>query len=186
MASARVVAADRIEVTFTEPVNATRTDGTGWSLAGPDASSPRRITVSSNTDPAGSSATMDLGLSGELPDTEPDLRLRYAPPSLGGGAITDADGNRLLAADLKVDDGVGPEVTSIARHHPASRATSSADLTFRVTFGEPTAGVDVHDFAVSGAPGTVTGVVRQSYSSYLVNATVHADGAIFLEVSWLP
>ena len=66
------------------------------------------LTVSANTNPAGSSNSMTLTLSGDLPDTRPDLTLIYARPNTGG--ITDGT-NQLESATVTVVDGIAPTVT---------------------------------------------------------------------------
>ena len=61
--SARATAANTIVVTFSENVDAGAVNGAGWSLSGADAGN---LTVTSNTDPGGSSDALTLTLSGSL------------------------------------------------------------------------------------------------------------------------
>ena len=96
-----------VTVTFSENVNADATDGSHWSLGRTDAGS---LTVSANTNPAGSSNSMTLTLSGDLPDTGPDLSLIYIKPTTGG--ITDGT-NQLEGATVTVEDGIAPTVLSV-------------------------------------------------------------------------
>ena len=97
-----------VTVTFSENVDAdATTDGSHWSLGRTDAGS---LTVSANTDPAGSSNSVTLTLSGDLPDTRPDLSLIYTKPPTGG--ITDGT-NQLEGATVIVVDGIAPTVLSV-------------------------------------------------------------------------
>ena len=105
----RAVAAslNSVTVTFSEDVDADATNGSHWSLGRTDAGS---LTVSANTNPAGSSNSMTLTLSGDLPDTRPDLSLIYIKPTTGG--ITDGT-NQLEGATVIVEDGIAPTVLSV-------------------------------------------------------------------------
>ena len=107
MSGAVATSLDSITVTFSENVDADVTSGLHWSLGGTDAGS---LTVSANTDPAGSSNSMTLTLSGDLPDTRPDLSLIYTKPPTGG--ITDGI-NQLEGETVTVVDGIAPTVLSV-------------------------------------------------------------------------
>ncbi len=78
------------------------------------------------------------------------------------GAATDAAGNESAAAaratstyTAPLSDTTAPTVTSIARRTPASSPTNANSLTWRVTFSESVASVDLADFAVSGTTATL-------------------------------
>ena len=135
-----------ITVTFSENVDAdATTDGSHWSLGGADAGS---LTVSANTDPAEISDSMTLTLSGDLPDTRPDLSLIYTKPTTGG--ITDGT-NQLEGATVTVVDGIAPTVTG-------ARAASLNSVT--VTFSE---NVD------ADAHSRTSGFVQDASSNSLAN-----------------
>ena len=179
MVSAWAVHPGRISVLFSETVDANRTDGTGWTLEGPDAGPPR-ISVTANTDPGGSSANMTLTLSGDLPDTAPDLTLSYAQPATRG--ITGAGGTPAVGASVPVGDRLGPVTSSVTRHDPALQLTSQTALTFQVTFSEPVTGVDASDFELSRGTGSVTGVTGSGATrDVAVRAT--SSGTFDLDVS---
>ena len=138
-----------VTVTFSENVDADATDGSHWSLDGTDAGS---LTVSANTDPARSSNSMTLTLSGELPDTRPDLTLRYTKPNTGG--ITDGT-NQLEGATVTVADGIAPTVTG-------ARAASGTAVTLTISEDVSDASATPGDFSLSGVASspTVTFSVR--------------------------
>ena len=78
------------------------------------------------------------------------------------GAAMDAAGNASAAAaqatstyTAPLTDTTAPTVTSIARRTPASSPTNANSLTWRVTFSESVASVDLADFAVSGTTATL-------------------------------
>ena len=141
--SATATSLDTITVTFDEDVDADATDGSGWSLAGTDAGS---LTVSANTDPAGASGTMTLTLSGDLPDTRPDLTLSYARPSTGG--VTDGV-NQLESVTEAVSDGVAPAVAS-------ARATTGTVVTLAMSEGVADSSTVPGDFSLSGVASSPT------------------------------
>ena len=135
---------DSITVTFSENVDADATDGSHWSLDGTDADS---LTVSANTDPEGSSDSMTLTLSGDLPDTGPDdLELIYAKPNTGG--ITDGT-NHLENATVTVADGIAPTVTS-------ARAASGTVVTLTLSEDVSDASATPGDFSLSGVASSPT------------------------------
>ena len=102
--SARAGSPDSIEVTFSDAVYGTATSPADtWVLHGPDASG---ITVSKY--PAPSNSTLVLGLSRELPDTSPDVRLQYVR---GPGDVADAAGDQLKSTaspHVRVSDDLDP------------------------------------------------------------------------------
>jgi autotransporter-associated beta strand protein len=63
-------------------------------------------------------------------------------------------------AFLVVVDTAAPAIASINRRNPSAAVTSAANLTFRVTFSEAVAGLDVADFTL-----TTTGAVSASISA---------------------
>ena len=63
--------------------------------------------VNANTDPKGTASVMNLTLSGDLPDTRPNLTLTYTKPNTGG--ITDGN-NHLEGTTVTVGDGIAPTV----------------------------------------------------------------------------
>ena len=104
--SARAVLPNIITIEFNEDVDADATDGAHWSLGGPNAGSR---TITANTDPGGSSGTMNLTLSSDLPNTKPNLILMYASPPSGG--VTDGT-NQLESTNVDVLDGIAPVISS--------------------------------------------------------------------------
>ena len=132
-----------ITVTFSENVNADATDGSHWSLGRTDAGS---LTVSANTNPAGISDSMTLTLSGDLPDTRPDLSLIYIKPTTGG--ITDGT-NQLEGATVIVVDGIAPTVTS-------ARTASGTAVTLTLSEDVSDASATPRDFSLSGVASSPT------------------------------
>ena len=132
-----------VTVTFSENVDADATNGSHWSLGGTDAGS---LTVSANTDPAGSSDSMTLTLSGDLPDTRPDLSLIYTKPPTGG--ITDGT-NQLEGATVIVVDGIAPTVTG-------ARAASGTVVTLTLSEDVSDASATPGDFSLSGVASSPT------------------------------
>ncbi len=102
--SARAGSPSSIEVTFSDAVFGTATSPSEtWVLHGPDASG---ITVSKY--PAPSNSTLVLGLSRDLPDTSPDVRLQYVR---GPGDVADAAGDQLKSTaspHVRVSDDLDP------------------------------------------------------------------------------
>ena len=102
--SARAGSPNSIEVTFSDAVFGTATSPSDtWVLHGPDASG---ITVSKY--PAPSNSTLVLGLSRDLPDTSPDVRLQYVR---GPGDVADAAGDALKSTaspHVRVSDDIDP------------------------------------------------------------------------------
>ena len=147
-----------ITVTFDENVDADATDGSHWSLDGTDAGS---LTVSANTDPDGSSDTMTLTLSGDMPDTKPDLRLTYTRPPSGG--ITDG-ANQLEVATVAVTDGIAPTVTG-------ARVTSGTVVALTISEGVSDASATPGDFSLSGVASSPT-VLSISVSGTVVTLTL--------------
>ena len=147
-----------ITVTFSENADADATNGLHWSLDGTDAGS---LTVSANTDPAGSSNSMTLTLSGDLPDTRPDLTLIYTKPNTGG--ITDGN-NQLEGATVTVEDGIAPTVTG-------TRATSGTVLAMTISEDVSDNSATPGDFSLSGVASSPT-VSSISVSGITVTLTL--------------
>ena len=157
--SARATAANTIVVTFSENVDAGAVNGAGWSLSGADAGN---LTVTSNTDPGGSSDALTLTLSGSLQDTAPDLILTYAVPASGGIADTANPANPLGSQTVEVGDGIPPVVES-------ARATSPTGITLEMS-------EDVTDDSAAPGDFTVTGVA----SSPTVQSVAASGGTVTL------
>ena len=100
---ASVMALNQITVVFSEPINASSPLTDAWSLGGPEAGD---LKIESHTDPTGLSNVMNLTLSGDLPDTGPEITLMYTQPAYGG--LVDATGNRLETHTEVVLDGLAP------------------------------------------------------------------------------
>ena len=132
-----------VTVTFSENVDADATSGSHWSLGGTDAGS---LTVSANTDPAESSNSMTLTLSGDLPNTRPDLTLIYTRPNTGG--ITDGT-NQLEGETVTVIDGIAPTVTG-------ARAASGTAVTLTLSEDVSDASATPGDFSLSGVASSPT------------------------------
>ena len=114
--SATAVSLDTIRVLFSEPVLAPGAGAGGWSVSGRDADG---LAVASSQDLAEPSASLDITLGGNLPDTAPDaVTLSYRPAA--GGSVEDAAGNGLVASSTSVADGIVPEVGSAAIAGPDS------------------------------------------------------------------
>ena len=143
MSGAVAASLNSITVTFSENVNADATDGSHWSLGRTDAGS---LTVSANTNPAGISDSMTLTLSGDLPDTRPDLSLIYIKPTTGG--ITDGT-NQLEGATVIVVDGIAPTVTS-------ARTASGTAVTLTLSEDVSDASATPGDFSLSGVASSPT------------------------------
>ena len=156
----RAVAAslNSVTVRFSENVNADATDGSHWSLGRTDAGS---LTVSANTNPAGSSNSMTLTLSGDLPDTGPDLSLIYIKPTTGG--ITDGT-NQLEGATVTVEDGIAPTVTG-------ARAASGTVVTLTLSEDVINDSATPGDFSLSGVASSPT-VSSISVSGITVTLTL--------------
>ena len=144
--AARATARNAITVTFSEDVDADSTDGSGWSITGNDAGT---LAVQSNTDPAGSSSTMNLTLSENLTDTAPDLSLAYAAPATGGITDTANPANPLGNQTVEVGDGIPPVVES-------ARATSPTGITLTMSEIVNSSGTGPNGFAVSTTGTAVT------------------------------
>ena len=157
--SARATAANTIVVTFSENVDAGAVNGAGWSLSGADAGN---LTVTSNTDPGGSSDALTLTLSGSLQDTAPDLILTYAVPASGGITDTANPANPLGSQTVEVGDGIPPVVES-------ARATSPTGITLEMS-------EDVTDDSAAPGDFTVTGVA----SSPTVQSVAASGGTVTL------
>ena len=147
-----------VTVRFSENVNADATDGSHWSLGRTDAGS---LTVSANTNPAGSSNSMTLTLSGDLPDTGPDLSLIYIKPTTGG--ITDGN-NQLEDATVTVVDGIAPTVTG-------TRATSGTVIALTISEDVSDNSATPGDFSLSGVASSPT-VSSISVSGITVTLTL--------------
>ena len=147
-----------VTVRFSENVNADATDGSHWSLGRTDAGS---LTVSANTNPAGISDSMTLTLSGDLPDTGPDLSLIYIKPTTGG--ITDGT-NQLEDATVTVADGIAPTVTS-------ARAASGTVIALTISEDVSDNSATPGDFSLSGVASSPT-VSSISVSGITVTLTL--------------
>ena len=108
ISSAEATSLNAITVTFSEAVRGTATDPSDtWKLGGADAAG---ITVSQYPAPSGTSLV--LGLSGELPDTDPDLSLQYVSSA---GDVEDLTGTPLestVSPHVAVSDGLAPALSS--------------------------------------------------------------------------
>ena len=160
--SAVATSLNSITVTFDGNVDADAADGSHWSLGGADAGT---LTVSVNTDPGGSSDTMTLTLSGDLPDTKPDLTLTYTRPASGG--ITDG-ANQLEGATVTVTDRIAPTVTG-------ARATAGTVVALTISEEVSDASATPGDFSLSGVASSPT-VLSISVSGSTVTLTL--SGAI--------
>ncbi|MCF7861773.1 hypothetical protein K9M79_06015, partial [Candidatus Woesearchaeota archaeon] len=105
------VGLDKLTITFSENVDATTTDGTGWTVTGTDAGGR---TITANSDPADASNTMVLTLSSAFVSENPDATITYTN---GGGNLVDASSaNNELAsgASPNIADGIKPTITDFA------------------------------------------------------------------------
>ena len=160
--SAVAVSLDTITVTFDENVDADATDGSHWSLGGADAGS---LTVTGNTDPAGTSDTMTLTLSDELDTTVPQLTLIYTRPGSGGVADPAAAANRLADSSVAVLDGIAPTVTSVT-------ASTSRSIVLEMSEDVASGAAGPGGFTVSATPGTAPAVSSIAVSGSTVTLTL--------------
>ena len=116
--SAEATALNKITVTFSEKAKTTNTGGEGWSVSGTDAGS---LQVNQNSNISSGATEVVLTLSGNLPDTKPDIALRYeisgtdvgSDAGSGSGAVTDTSNNALAArSNIAVSDGIKPKIES--------------------------------------------------------------------------
>ena len=107
------VSPNTIRVEFHESVSraAGGTSAAGWRVEGGDSDG---LTVAASTDITAGSRTLNLTLSGSLPDTAPDgITLRYDPVAAGAsdaGHIADGAGGNLALFSLPVGDGIAPSI----------------------------------------------------------------------------
>ena len=104
---------------------------------------------------------MTLTLSGDMPDTKPDLRLAYTRPPSGG--ITDG-ANQLEVAAVAVTDGIAPTVTG-------ARVTSGTVVALTISEGVSDASATPGDFSLSGVASSPT-VLSISVSGTVVTLTL--------------
>ena len=125
ISSAEATSLNAITVTFSEAVRGTATNPSDtWKLGGADAGT---ITVSRYPAPSGTSLV--LGLSGNLPDTDPDLSLQYVRAA---GDVEDLTGEPLestVSPHVSVSDGIAPALSSAA----LNEGTGVLTLTFTET-----------------------------------------------------
>ena len=98
------------------------------------------LRVNANTDPKGTASVMNLTLSGDLPDTRPNLTLTYTKPNTGG--ITDGN-NHLEGATVTVGDGIAPTVID-------TRATSGTVIALIISENVTDNSATPGDFSLSG------------------------------------
>ena len=96
---------DGISVSFSEKITGS-TDAADWTLSGAPG-----ITINTATLHQGSSSSVRLGLSGDIPDGKPELTLGYA-----GSGITDPAGNPLA------------EISDIPVRHPSDSRTRTSSV----------------------------------------------------------
>ena len=152
--AARASSLTSVEVEFTEVVSPGRTDGTGWTVSGPD-SAGRTVSAVQFSQPAESAR---LTLSGPLADTSPSLSLSYAP----SGGIQDLSSNPMPAGSLdSVEDRIAPEFVS---------ASLQGSRSFLVTYSEDVESAPSHYAQISSGTSTVRAesVVGSPGSSILV------------------
>ena len=145
---ANATAPNRIHVEFSKPILLGNSVQSHWTLSGDDASG---IGVASiEGEDSGLSAS--LVLDRNLPDTRPDLALRYSPPS---ERITDVVFNPLADVDVQVADGLKPELESAATASVRKIALSFGE---NVTGGSEGFAVSVNDapLHISSAEGSGT------------------------------
>ncbi len=74
-----------------------------------------------------------------------------------------------MTIDVTAADAIGPRVESIVRHDPAASPTNADSLTWRVTFSEDVANVDVADFTAAGTTATLA--VTEATASTVFDVT---------------
>ncbi len=152
--SAEATALNKITVTFSEKAKTTHTGGEGWSVSGTDAGT---LHVTQNSDISSGATEVVLTLSGNLPDTNPDIALRYeisgtdvgSDAGSGSGAVADTSNNALAArSNIAVSDGIKPEITS-------ARITGPNEIT--ITYSEAvTAAQSDYASALVGTARTIS------------------------------
>ena len=138
-------------VTFSKDV--ANVDATDFAVDGTTAT-PTVVAV------MGSSRAYDVMASGgNLADLNDTLTLAFAEAQ----NIADTVGNALAGTvptgtneSTWVVDNTAPTVASIVRQDPTASPTLADELTWRVTFSEEVANVDVADFTVTGTTATLT------------------------------
>ena len=175
--TARATSLTTIEITFSEPVDASAANAQGWSISGTDA--PSLQVVSSTATSSGLSTV--LTLSGSLTDTNPDnAALRYKTSAgdvpgdadSGSGAIADSESNALEAREnIPVSDGIAPT---------ASFALTD-DRAVTVTFSEEVSSSDndASHWTISGADAAGLSILSvSSLTSTTGTMTVALDGDV--------
>lgn len=131
------VGLNKVTVIFSENVDVTLVNGTGWTVTGTDAGSR---TVTANTDPAGTSSVMILTLSSPFASENPDATVTY---TTGGGLVDNVGTELATGASPNIADGIKPTFVS---------AIATSDTNIEVTYSEA---VTVTDDSSSGSDFTV-------------------------------
>ena len=184
--SAEATALNKITVTFSEKAKTTNTGGEGWSVSGTDAGA---LQVTQNSDISSGATEVVLTLSGNLPDTKPDIALRYeisgadvpGDPGSGSGAVTDTSNNALAArSNIAVSDGIKPEIVS-------SRITGPNEIT--ITYGEAVTAAQSHYASAQiGTARTISGLSGGTTDTHTLTfsgtaAGTDATGSVTLDAT---
>ena len=184
--SAEATALNKITVTFSEKAKTTNTGGEGWSVSGTDAGT---LQVNQNSDISSGATEVVLTLSGNLPDTGPDIALRYetsgtdvsGDPGSGSGAVADTSNNALAArSNIAVSDGIKPEIVS-------SRITGPNEIT--IAYSEAvTAAQSDYASALVGTARTVSGLSGGTTDTHTLTfsgtaAGPNATGSVTLDAT---
>ncbi|WP_138223145.1 Ig-like domain-containing protein [Nibricoccus aquaticus] len=105
----------------------------------------------------------------------------FTATAASGGSSSPASAPFLVTVDT-----ARPTIPSIVRYNPATSATTSSTIVFRVNMDEPVINVDATDFALTKSPtslgGTISSVVQVTPSVYDVTITgASGDGTIRLD-----
>ena len=184
--SAEATALNKITVTFSEKAKTTNTGGEGWSVSGTDAGA---LQVTQNSDISSGATEVVLTLSGNLPDTGPDIALRYeisgtdvgSDAGSGSGAVTDTSNNALAArSNVAVSDGIKPEIVS-------SRITGPNEIT--IAYSEAvTAAQSDYASALVGTARTISGLSGGTTDTHTLTfsgtaAGPNATGSVTLDAT---
>ena len=136
---------DKVTITFSENVDATTTDGTGWTVTGTDAGGR---TVTANTDPADGSDTMVLTLSSAFSSENPDATITYTAG--GGNLVNTSDTELASGASPNITDGIKPTVIITSSNGSDGDTVNDTTLSYTATFSESTSDFVIGDITVTG------------------------------------
>jgi autotransporter-associated beta strand protein len=183
-----------VDTSVPPPVITAITEDTGFSAS--DRITSDRTLVLTGTGPAGATISVRL-IGGSVIGTttangEGAWSLDYTSTSLSDGtypfsaiATVGSSSSASSPAFLVTVDSVAPTVVSVNRQSPSAAASTSATITFRVTFSEPVAGAIASDFTPAfsgGLSGTIVTVAAAGAASFDVTLDLAGEGAVRLDI----